>query len=283
MGLLHRKRVGLVLRVFAKDGDQVDTNIIQTLRMIEAASKISIDGRFVFSDILVVVPKDDRFIDHDYGGTAAKLREATKSCQDVQVAELHHGDIFCGALNYSVAHLRCDYIAIASHGAMQYMTEANMSAMLVALEKGAVVTGLAIAELQESILAGRIANTFAIWDRVALTTVGGFDLKAEQAKKDERLTPYMRGWNPEKGEVFYPLAGVEEIIPLCRLVEQHGKCIAPITPAGTEKWIAPDPHTDPEGFARHIKKMGTKEVRQSAMATYANCDLSFLAGGVMNL
>jgi len=73
-------------------------------------------------------------------------------------------------------------------------------------------SGVAINELTPSVLEGRLANTFCLWDNLALLSVGGFDLRAAKPQRIERAH-YMRGWSKDKGEVFYHLAGVEEVIP----------------------------------------------------------------------
>lgn len=286
MNILKRSRIALVLRGFAKTEAQVAKNVEQILAATAAAAALEIKGRLIFSKICIAVPSDARFTDCDCGKTAGALRDALKHEFDtrISVAEVAKGDLFCGLLNHVTAKLvreRHDYVAVASHGATKYLTEENMSAMLEAIEAGAKVTGIAIEELQESILDGRIANTLAIWDAMALLSNGGFDPRASQAKKDDRQVAYLRGFDNSHGEIFYPISGVEEIIPLCRLVDAYGKCIAPILPHETAKWIAPDPSSDPGGYARHIKKLGTKFVRQEAMALSIGCDLSFLKSGVM--
>ena len=93
----------------------------------------------------------------------------------------------------------------------------------------------------------------------------------------------MRGWDERQGDVYYQLAGVEEIIPLARLVETFGPCIAPIVPrgAGVQRYKVPDPVRDPELWRRHVAKMGTKYERQVALLSQIGKDLSFLKGGVM--
>ncbi|MDZ4225969.1 MAG: hypothetical protein U1C66_00575 [Patescibacteria group bacterium] len=281
--LLDRKRFGLILRVFSKTPEQVEKNANQTAKAARAAAALMVGGKFVFSEIQVLVAADKSRIDYDCGETSPLLREMLKDVPSAEVHEMQNGDLFCGVLNYGVASLvrkRCDFVGVLSHGALEYLTAENMAKVFEAFEAGARAVGLALDELQPSILEGRLANTAAFWDAVALMAVGGFDLRAAQPKRDEP-SPYMRGWSEEKGEVFYPLAGVEEILALLRLAQTYGPCIAPIMPVGAPEWKVPDPATDPEGHSRHIKKMGTKWERQASFATSIGAELSCLKGGVM--
>jgi hypothetical protein len=49
----------------------------------------------------------------------------------------------------------------------------------------------------------------------------------------------------------------------------------------TQVYEVPDPKTQPELYARHIAKMGTKLERQTALLASVGYDLSHLRGGVM--
>lgn len=242
-----------------------------------------IGDKSVFSRIDVIVSADSRYGDSDCGETsdALRLELHSKPRKSVFVSEVTNGDIFCGLLNYGVAHQmrdRIDYSMILSIGVADYLTSENIGPMLKALEQGARVTGLALSELAPSILDGRIANTLAIWDTVALMTVGAFDLRAAKPLKDDRLAQYVRGWSEEKGEVFYNSAGVEEIIPLARLVKIFGPCIAPVAPVTGACWVVSD---DPDVQKREKAKLGTKMERQMMWALSEGVDFSFLKGGVM--
>ncbi len=289
--LLDNKRVGLILRVFSPKPELVQKNVDQVVATIDAAMKIEINGRRVFSRVDVLVSADARYGDTDCGDTLRALENFFDSGdagesrghfrRDVHIAEVQNGDIFCGMLNYGVAHQmrdRVDYSMILSIGVRDYLTEENMQTMLEALEKGAKVTGLAITELAPSILDGRIANTAAIWDNVSLMTVGGFDLRAAKPLKDDRLADYVRGWSVEKGEVFYNAAGVEEIFPLVRMVKLFGHCIAPVLPQTRARW---EVSNDPDVKRREQAKLGTKYERQMRWLVAEDVDFSFLKGGVM--
>jgi hypothetical protein len=283
MSILDRKRFGLILRGFSKSSEQVAKNVEAITKAAEAASQLTIGGKHVFSSIQVLIAADKSRIDYDCGETGPALKRTLKDMgiRSAEVHEVQNGDLFCGVLNYGTSFLlrrSIDYVGILSHGAVDYLTADNMSGMLAAFENGARATGLAIEELQPSILAGRLANTLAFWDAIALMSVGGFDLRAAQPALSDKTAPYMRG---NGSDLYYPLAGVEEIIPLIRLTATHGKCIAPIMPTGQAQWKAPDPVADPEGAARHHKKMGTKFERQAALAASVGADLSYLQYGVM--
>jgi len=76
----------------------------------------------------------------------------------------------------------------------------------------------------------------------------------------------MRGWSKDKGEVFYHLAGVEEVIPLVRLVETYGPCIVPVMPEGEGTQIPrTDPVSQPDLWLRHVSQNG-HEVRAAGGA-----------------
>lgn len=291
--LLDRKRFGLILRVFAPKAELVPNYVAQVKKAIDIAMSVSIGGKQLFSQTDVLVSSDKRFTDVDCGETAPALRETLKECAYLKVREVNYGDIFCGLLNYGITiqlRNRIDYSCILSIQVASYLNNETVLAIIAAIEAGAKVVGVALEELQDSILQGRIANTFAVWDNIELMSVGGFDLRARKPYKDDLLAPRLRGWSQQReqdtgsGEVYYHQAGVEEILPLIRLVELHGPCIAPILPRGDKyKWVAPDSVSDREGFERHMEKMGTKLGRQSTHAASLNTDLSFLKGGVMPL
>lgn len=276
MKLLERKRLGLILRIFSPKSELVSDNVKKVVQVVEQAL-----GLEIFSRVDVLVSADARYGDSDCGETAPALRTALSGTKKVFVSEVRHGDIYCGLLNYGISlqtRDRIDYSMILSFGVADYLVQENVETMLEALEKGALVTGLALSELAPSIVEGRIANTFAIWDNVALMTVGGFDLRAAKQPKDDRLALYVRGWSEERGEVFYNAAGVEEIIPLVRLVKTFGPCIAPVEPVTGGRWVVSD---DPDVQKREQSKLGTKFERQMRWCVAEDVDFSFLRGGVL--
>ena len=276
--VLDTNRVGLILRVYARREQDVSDRVSLVLITIDTALKLG-----VFSRIDVLVWADPSY-PSDCGDTAFELKEHIhhyKTKVPVNFHEVKHGDLFCGLLNYGVAlqlRDRIGYSLIMSPDASSYLTAENMDNMFITVMNGCRTTGLAINELQDSVLEGRIANTFALWHTVSLMSVGGFDLRAAHAK-DRSDTRYLKG-HKDGSEVFYPVHGVEEIIPLCRLVDTFGPCIGTVLPQEDQRYIVPNPIKDPEGYARHIAKMGTKLQRQTALAAAAGYELSFLQGGI---
>lgn len=283
---MARKKVGLILRVYAKEENQIMARVEMIGKAISAARKATVDNKELIQRIDVLVWNDQNYPDADCGRTADALSDHFGHEKNLFVTDFSYGDIFCGILNYGVAHqLRhgVNYSIIVSAEAFSYMTPETMTAMVNAARKGALAIGVAINELTPSILDGRIANTFAMWHNESLMTVGGFDLRAAKPV-DDRSAFYMKGWSSEKQEdVFYHLAGVEEVIPLARMVQIFGPCIAPILPQGEgiQRYQAPDPAAEPELWKRHIAKMGTKFQRQCALLAQIGVEPSFLEGGVM--
>ncbi len=290
MSLLHSKNVGALVRCFAREPGLVDNAVTLALASVERMLSVEVGGRFFVSRVEILVPMDDAYAEKDCGETAPKLREAirAKGWKGVFVSEVKHGDIFVGILNYGTAKLLragCDYGIILSKEAEAYFTAEAAEDLVTAAEAGALAMGLAITELTESIMQGRIANTFAMWNLMALIQVGGFDLRSAKPKKDAAIKSRAEAWDEAKNFYVYDNAGVEEIVPLIRLVRTFGPCVAPILPRGNgvKVWQAPDPKTDPEGYIRHVNKLGTKFVRQSyfAQAESTDPELSFMKGGVM--
>lgn len=292
MSLLHTKKIGAILRVFAKKEDLVGGAVAQTLELAEKFATIKVGEQQAVSRIEVLVPRDEAYGDVDCGHTAQALRLAIDSLAwakgRVYVSEIQHGDIFCGILNYGMARLAragCDYSIIASKEAGSYFNQETAEAMVKAAEAGALAIGVATNELTESIMQGRIANTMAMWYINALQQVGGFDLRAAKPKLKSAISHKVRAWDKSRDEPLwtYDLAGVEEIIPLVRLVDTFGACIATILPQGknVQQYVVPDPTVDRAGYERHLNKMGTKKERQTYFANSEGTDLTFLKGGVM--
>lgn len=294
--LIAQNGFGLIIRSFASTPELVPDQVNKVVNLVKRALETRIEGMFLFRRIDVLIPTDGRFGDCDCGDTSKELRKVLYELEDSTprtfVSEVTHGDIFCGVLNYGITRQLkhgIDYSMIVSTQVSSYFNNETIEKMLEAIDSGALVVGIALNELTDSIMAGRIANTFALWNNESLMSVSGFDLRAAKPRKDNKTTLFLEGWSPEKeekegdGSVFYHLAGVEEIIPLIRIVRTFGNKIAPIFPQGknAKEWVAPNPKDDPIGYARHLKKMGTKLQRQTAFAAFENADLSLLEGGVM--
>ncbi len=286
---MNRKKVGLILRVFATDPADIPKRIKMIEEFVDQAQVVALADKPVFKRIDVLVWADPSFGDQsDCGQTTAAMREALVDRKNVHVSEVKRGDLFCGLLNYGIAlqsRHGVDYSMIASGEARDYLNDDTVKRMIDALCKGALVTGVAINELTDSILEGRIANTLAIWHNVSLMTVGSFDLSAAKPV-DMRFADYKRGWSKEReAVVYYHTAGVEELIPLARLIDLvKGPCIAPVLPmqdGGEVRYEAPDRAAQPDLWERHISKMGTKLERQTAHLARIHCDISYIKGGVM--
>ncbi len=277
-------KVALILRAFAKDAQAVPQRVAMLREMITTALSVDIDGEQAIKVVHIVVPEDRAYGDVDCGLLAPALQEEFAGNKQVRIHRLLHGDIFCAALNFGIFKASVGgskYSIIASAEARSYMNAPTLEGLFQAMGSGAKVAGVAINELQESILEGRIANTFAMWDNEALSTVAGFSPRAAKPRNDKEAV-YMRGWSEDQGEVFYPLAGVEEMIPLARLVKAHGKCIAVVMPRAEDGSVQHyELPTDPEMRQRHIKKMGTKFPRQCALLASEGMEPSVLAGAVM--
>lgn len=286
--LLHTKKIGALVRCFAREQGLVDNAVKLALASVERMLSVTVGNRPFVSRVEILIPVDSDYIEKDCGETAAKLCAAISKRQwkGVFVSEVKHGDIFVGLLNYGMAKLLrngCDYGIVLSKEAESYFTTEAAEDLLQAAEAGALAAGLAITELTESIMQGRIANTFAIWHLMSLVQVGCFDLRSAKAKKEAPIKSRAEAWDSGKGHWSYDLAGVEEIVPLIRLMRTFGPCIAPVLPRGDNVliWKAPDSRNDPEGYIRHVNKLGTKFVRQSHFADQEHADLSFLQGAVM--
>lgn len=273
--------VQLVARVFAKKPDGVAEKVASLRFLIDAFKKLR-DETETPVKLCLVVPVNKSFVDHDCGETLAALKEAYDSDPDISF-DNSNLDPFCGLLNEAAALAltegHTDMLVISPEAASN-LTKDNFEMMIRARHKGAKVVGLALKELAESIRAGAIANTFALWDIVALLSVGGFDFRAANALVNDKLQAFVQGTNERGEEIFYPQAGVEEIIPLILLMRTFGRCIAPLNPKDPGSWKLP---TEPTELERHIKKMATKFTRQAGMAKLVDADLSALFLGVMDL
>ena len=291
MSLLHSKKIGVLIRCFARESNLVGNAVKLALASVERVLSVSVGDRPFVSRIEILVPMDDAYAEKDCGETAVELRQIikVKGWKNVFVSEVRHGDIFVGILNYGSAKLLragCDFGIVLSKEAEAYFTVEAAEDLIVAAEAGALAMGLAITELADSVMQGRVANTFAMWNLMALIQVGGFDLRSAKPKKDAPIKSRTEAWDSGKNFYTYDNAGAEEIVPLIRLIRTFGPCIAPILPRGegVKVWQAPDSKIDPEGYIRHVNKLGTKFVRQSYFAQTEGADpeLSFMKGGVMS-
>lgn len=283
---MNEKKVGLLVRGFAKKSEDVPNRVVMMDELITRALSAKVIGKPLIRrvDILIWANQTDYPGEVDSGELAPALKEHFKEDRKIFVHEVRSGDLFCSILNYGIAkQLRagCDYSVIASAEANKYWASDIPQQMVQAACDGAYAIGVAINELTESIMDGRIANTMSMFHNENVMTCGGFDLRAKKPK-DDREAFYLKGKSPEGENVFYHLGGVEEMVPLARLVEMFGQCIAPIQSSDPSlRYELPDPKKDPELYARHMAKFGTKTERQLAHLALAGYDFSFLRGGVM--
>lgn len=258
------KKLGIVARLFSAEPGLVDKNVKMMLKLIEAFALV----KKTHSEIAVldiVIPTNPDFVDVDCGKTEQALWDAVGEVDWIRISTTQCG-LFCGLLNETMTKQRdegCTHSLVVSSGCADYVTDANIANLVAAAEAGALVTGLALNELHDSIMAGRIPNTFAVWRLEELFGVGGFDLRMENALRAK----------PTK------LTGVEEMIPQLKLVRQHGKCLMPIEPVSAAVWNAP---TDAAGAQRHKDKMGSKLVRQEYAVNLEGGTLDEIRAGVMN-
>lgn len=295
--LLERNRVGALLRVYAYTPEAVWGQVSSAVETLRRLLTLRTGGRPTFNRIDFLVSSDPNFEDTDCGLTTERLREMVRAefpDAPVNVFEIKRGDIYCMLLNYGIANQLEDRIAysmVLSHLAGSYATEETVNGLLSAMYKKARVAGVAIDELAPLVHKGYLMNTFAMWHNKSLMTVGGFDLLAakpalEHAHKKEKVT----GWSEKKaarhgdGTVEYHVAGCEEIIPLTRLVQFFGKCIAVVEPKGEGmEWKEHDSAADPRAYHRHLAKVATKEERQRRMAATQGVDLEFIQRGLMEV
>lgn len=291
MLLNNPSKIGAVLRSFTpteRDQKIFEKNIYQTLQCVRKLQSMRVKGKEFISHIEILIPTDDSFAQKDCGLTAERLRIDidTEELANVAITEVAEGDLYVSVLNYGIArllHEQCDYGLIISKEAYRYLTQESVEDLVQAISNGARCAGIALHELSESIMRGRIINTFAVWHLMSLVSVGCFDQRnAEQRKYAPRIH-LLEAWDEITGFWNYNLAGVEEIIPLVRLVRRFGSCLAPIIPQGApiEFLSTPNQAHDPLGYARHMQKLKTRFVRQNHCAALEHADLSVLEGGIL--
>src|SRR3989338_5609867 len=93
---LARKKVGLILRVFANQEDQVPKRVEMIREIIDRALTITVSGKQLFSRIDVLVWADPRFTGQsDCGSTAEALRQTFPSQKGskIFISDVKHGDL----------------------------------------------------------------------------------------------------------------------------------------------------------------------------------------------
>lgn len=250
---MSKKKIGLLLRSYAKTSADVSGVVARAIKSVTHASNlIGQDGEVVFQSVVVLVPRD-----YDCGLTARALQKELKLFEDcgVNVTELescgHHS---CGALNSAVAVLDSysfSHVVMVSNKTIEALTNDTVEAMFKAFDSGAKVVGVTVDELQDVVLEGRVQNTFTGWDIRSLQEVGGFDSEN----------------------------GVEEIAPTVRLIQKYGPCIAVLDP---KEKPALDIRKSADGEARHNEVMNTKLVRQQQEVERVGECFEFIRSGIMD-
>ncbi len=226
---MPKRTYGVLLRVYTPKPGEVAGRVERAMK--NARQFLAVSKEFpALRRLLLLVP-----IDHDCGHTHQALFDegiVDEGMSNQVEAYEFYGHHSCEVLNEGLCRLfsNVTHALIVSGKAMSYLTAQNLQAIDDAFANGAKVAGLAVDELRDTVLSGRIQNTFAAWDIKALQGVGVFDSKD----------------------------GVEEIAPLIRLARKYGKCIAPID-VGKGELNIQDSQT---ARARHEEVMRTKTARQ---------------------
>lgn len=246
-----KKKFGIILRSYAKNEKDLDVAVFRAIKSIAYARELrneNTDETF-FSEIVVLVPACQ-----DCGSTALKILDGVDHLKAPPVAVMSvDGNPSSDVLNSGIellSDLGINYATIVSHKAMNALTIQNMDAIVEAFNNGAKVVGIALAELHDIVMQGRLQNTFCCWDIEALQDVGGFDSKI----------------------------GVEEITPLVRLIREHGTCVGVLAPSQTKPL---DISKATDGIQRHEKIMQTKIERQLQELQRIDATFETIQSGIM--
>ena len=246
---MNEKKIGLLLRSYASQRKDVLGVVDRAVESIKRASRLQKDGKPIFDQMVILVPSN-----YDCSITADAIRRELEMFQIPRVMILEaEGDHASDVLNVGTDLLLgygIDHAVIASNKAINALTVENMSAIIRAFDKGAKAVGVAIYELQDIILQGRLQNTFCCWDIKALQAVGGFDSKI----------------------------AVEEIAPIVRLIREYGPCIAVIVPSQMPSLAI---RRSAEGIARYKAVTGTKTTRQTEELQRVDSTFEFVQSGIM--
>ncbi len=243
---MSERTYGVLLRVYTPKPEEVADRVERA--MAHAQQLVAVQQQFPsLRRVAFLVPSD-----YDCGETADALtdRQLDADIRGFGVWALpgHHS---CEVLNEGVKRLQLavTHVLIVSGKAMSYFTAPALGAISQAFADSAKVTGLAVDELRDVVLSGRLQNTFAAWDIDALRGVDGFDSST----------------------------GVEEIAPIARLGEKYGQCIAPLDATGGTLDIA----SSETARARHQEVMTTKLARQQAEAERVGSSFGLIKASIL--
>lgn len=273
-----------IARVFSTVKKKVGELRRVTRKSVNSWREFNVNGFPLVDFFLIVVWTAPGFLDKngrsqsDCGMTYDAMCQEFSEDDDVVVVEEKEADLFCGLLNNAMLEIwqkhKRSWGWIFSPHAHQLFTPNNLRGLAAGVGSNASVTGLAIPEIEESILkGGRIANTAGGWHIKRLLEVGGFDPIASHIR-DMRVGPFLKGPNGE----LIPCHGVEEIIPLTKIVKKgwkiysakcidQGRIIPPSTPEAKER--------------QRIKMLG-KGIRSEYFAQKAGGTLAEIAEGVIS-
>lgn len=241
---MSERTYGVLLRVYTPKPTEVADRVERAMAYAEQLANVQ--PQFpTLRRVAFLVPSD-----YDCGETARMLEERLSDSHGFDVWTLpgHHS---CEVLNEGITRLQLavTHAIIVSGKAMSYMTLEVMRAIEHAFADSAKVTGIAVDELRDVVLSGRIQNTFAAWDIDALCGVDGFDSST----------------------------GVEEIAPIARLGEKYGQCLAPLDASGGALDIAPSE----TARVRHLEVMTTKLARQQMEAERVGSSFSLIKASIL--
>lgn len=278
--ILSRTRgFGLLLRVFAMKEQDVPKRVAMVREFVERARKTPIKR------VDVVVWYNKAYGNRsDCGMTFFAMQKEFESEKNfVHIHELTTGDLYVSALNFGISEQvrHVDFTVIASPEARSYFTPETFDGIVKAHANGARVCGVAITELEQSILEGRLSNTYCSWHISSLMQVGMFD-KMCQFPLDPRAGRWL--YHPvdrDRIELYYPEAGVEEIPVLCYMALEWGAFTATILPTGegVQRYEVP---TDPVLKERHLAKMTAKLIRQQYFVGRVDCTLDVLKAALLS-
>lgn len=243
----EKRTYGVLLRVYTPKAEEVAERVERALKHVRQILRVSKEFP-ALQRVVLLVPHD-----YDCGLVYRALwsRIATEWLKDFVAIYTPHGHHSCEVLNRGLTKLSRDvsHTVIISGKAMSYLTPSTMRAIDGTFADGAKVSGLAVDELRDIVLAGRIQNTFAAWENESLIKVGAFDSKL----------------------------GVEEIAPLVRMVKKFECCIAPIdVVTGKLEVLASE-----TALARHHEVMTTKIERQQQELKRVDSNFDEISAGIM--
>ncbi len=242
--------------------------------------------------ITIAVWNDRRFVTElgeDCAASTVILSELQSSIgkdSRIKIMPIVNGDIFCEALNQPLHAQENDgqthSLIISPEVVHKTFSLPIYEETVRAMYDGAYVSGPTIFgdldkekllipdhgiyhsphTLDESVLHGRIANTFALWDIHKLRSVGGFPkISRKRAPEEERAFVEHDGKR-------YELSGVEEIIAIMHLIKRYGRGIVPIITSWERSNDDFYKVLSLQQKEQHEKKLLTKFIRQTLMAEF---------------